>query len=398
MTRNIGIITTWFERGAAYVSKAYFDTLSLKHNVFIYARGGEKFAINDPRWDKPYVTWGKVVSKGISTYIDWEDFSKWIEKNKIDILIFNEQNSWDVILRAKSLGIPLGAYIDYYTQKTVPFFWLYDFLLCNTQRHYGVFRDHPQVFYIPWGTNTSLYSVSSGILPHKSVTFFHSCGMSPYRKGTDILVEAFQKVKGNAELVIHSQVPLDRKSSLYDKIECCSQIRLIEQEIGAPGLYYMGDIYVYPSRLDGIGLSIAEALASGLPVITTDEPPMSEFIPTDSVGKLVPVERYQMRSDGYYWPMAFCDIGALSNAMQFYVDNVHLLGEHQRQARLHAEQSLDWENNSQVLNDLIENVDKLYLNNQALVKEVERYEMYTFYRSEVLRIAKKILNIFSGLR
>ena len=144
------------------------------------------------------------------------------------------------------------------------------------------------------------------------------------------------------------------------------------------------------------GIDYIAGFASGLPVITTDN--LNECFISRFYGKLVPVERYQMRSDGYYWPMAFCDIGALSNAMQFYVDNAHLLGEHQRQARLHAEQSLDWENNSQVLNDLIENVDKLYLNNQALMKEVERYEKYTFYRSEVLRIAKKILNIFSGLR
>ena len=32
----------------------------------------------------------------------------------------------------------------------------------------------------------------------------------------------------------------------------------------------MGDVFVYPSRLEGIGLCVPEALACGLPVITTD--------------------------------------------------------------------------------------------------------------------------------
>ena len=56
---NIGIITTWFERGAAYVSKQFEDIFSLNHNVFIYARGGEKYAKGDPKWNRPNVTWGK---------------------------------------------------------------------------------------------------------------------------------------------------------------------------------------------------------------------------------------------------------------------------------------------------------------------------------------------------
>ena len=40
---NIGIVTTWFERGAAYVSKTYMDLMTqLGHKVFIYSRAGWK--------------------------------------------------------------------------------------------------------------------------------------------------------------------------------------------------------------------------------------------------------------------------------------------------------------------------------------------------------------------
>ena len=45
---NIGIVTTWLERGASYVSRQYYEVLSKFHNVYIYARGGEKYEMNNP--------------------------------------------------------------------------------------------------------------------------------------------------------------------------------------------------------------------------------------------------------------------------------------------------------------------------------------------------------------
>ena len=56
---NIGIVTTWFERGAAYVSRQFKDALSAQNNVFIYARGGESYAKGDPDWDDANVFWSK---------------------------------------------------------------------------------------------------------------------------------------------------------------------------------------------------------------------------------------------------------------------------------------------------------------------------------------------------
>ena len=127
------------------------------------------------------------------------------------------------------------------------------------------------------------------------VRFFHSAGMGgvELRKGTDILVRAFQQVTGNAQLIIHSQVGLDRYASVASLIHNDPRIEFIEATVGAPGLYHLGDVYVYPSRLEGIGLTIAEALACGLPVITTDCAPMNEFVQKDFNGKLVSIERYE---------------------------------------------------------------------------------------------------------
>ncbi|MBU2495965.1 MAG: glycosyltransferase family 4 protein [Candidatus Omnitrophica bacterium] len=374
---NIGIVTTWFPRGAAYVSRAYLETLAVKHAVFIYARGGERYAQKDPEWDKNYVTWGKRFIGKDGTYIDWEDFQKWIAQNQLDLILFNEQQNWEVVLKAIQLPIPIGSYVDYYTAQTVPFFRLYDFLFCNTRRHYRVFQNHPQAFYIPWGTDLNLFKPRKRDYAKEGITFFHSAGLSPDRKGTDILVKAFREVRGDSKLIIHtqSQRTLKKHSLAHRLITQDPRVELIEKEVEAPGLYHLGDVYVYPTRLEGIGLTIMEALASGLPVITTDAPPMNEFITQNINGKLVEAASVEDRPANYYWPRTVVDVDSLREAMQFFVDNPGQIGEFQEQARLSAEQNFNWKKNSENLPEMVTKLARLGARTDAaLIKAVVQYE------------------------
>ncbi len=342
---NIGIVTTWFERGAAYVSRAYMKTLANKHDVWIYVRGGEEYAQGNSDWDDVNIWWGKRRRIGVPQYIDWGDFQDWIRQHHIDVIIFNEQQSWDVILRCRNENFLIGSYVDYYTARTVPFFQLYDFLLCNTQRHFDVFKDHLQALYIPWGTDCDLFKSCGKSESQSYVTFFHSCGVSPYRKGTDLLIRAFQEIHHDARLIIHTQSPINIPD-INDLIKKDDRIEVIEEVVGAPGLYHLGDVYVYPTRLEGIGLTIAEAAASGLPVITTDNAPMNEFVKHGVNGRLVAVNYYKDREDGYYWPEGICSIKDLAANMQFYIDHQHELVKLKATARQFAESNLNWKLNS----------------------------------------------------
>ena len=132
---NIGIVTTWFERGAAYVSKQYLDILKARYNIYVYARGGEKYAKNETNWDHDYVTWGEKPKLDISTDIDLEHFGKWIKEKSIDIVFFNEQRWWPAVIYCIENKIVTGSYIDYYTEETIPYFELYNFIICNTKKH-----------------------------------------------------------------------------------------------------------------------------------------------------------------------------------------------------------------------------------------------------------------------
>ena len=345
---RIGIVTTWFERGAAYVSRAYRDVLRLSGcKVFIYARD-EKYDIGNPIWDTPDVTWGKKTSDNITKSIDKEDFIAWIKNNNIKYIIFNEQVLIDPVFWAKECGCIVISYIDYYTENTIPYFIFYDGLICNTLRHYEVFSWHPQCIYIPWGTDINTFKPN---YDNKNTypVFFHSAGMNPYRKGTDYLLEAFSLVQGKCKLVIHIQgIGLSKiPSSKYiaDDLTKRGRLAIVNKEIGAPGLYNNFDVYVYPSRLDGIGLTVAEALASGLPVIVPDNPPMNEFV-TPATGKAVKIRKNFSRKDGYYWPENSVDILELSKAMQYYVDNFDKMSFYRQQARKYAEENLDWQKNA----------------------------------------------------
>ena len=396
---NIGIVTTWFPRGAAYVSKAYLETFAAKHNVFVYARGGERFGQGDPEWDRNYVTWGKRTIGKDGTYIDWEEFQEWVLKNRLDLILFNEQNNWEIILKVAKLPVLIGSYIDYYTAQTVPFFRMYDFLFCNTRRHYQVFQNHPQAFYIPWGTNVDVFKPPERTEPKQTtVTFLHAAGMSPVRKGTDLLVKAFLQVRGNARLVIRIQTPAAFKkcSFIPSLIAKDLRIELVQEETKYPVLLYRaGDVYVYPSRLDGLGLQVAEALACGLPVIATDAEPMTDFVTHDRNGKLVTVETTEERPNDYYWPRSICSVDSLRETMQFFVDNPGQIKEFQARARSSAEQKFDWKKNSRDLPELVTKLTRSGARTDAdLVDAVAEYENARYRNPGFLKRAEAALRRF----
>jgi glycosyltransferase involved in cell wall biosynthesis len=384
---NIGIVTTWQERGAAYVSRQYRNILNNDHEVFIYARGGEKYAIGDKNWDDKTVTWGKKIPIHMPAAINLSDFKKWILKNKIEVVLFNEQQWWDPVILCNKLGIKTGAYIDYYTTETVPFFALYDFLICNTKRHFSTFTWHPQAVYIPWGIDINLMRQKTLKLISKNfITFFHSSGVSPKRKGTDLLLYAFAKTTGLTKLIIHTQINLIKNipelNKLIDKLTKKGRLKIINKTVAAPGLYYLGDIYVYPSRLDGIGLSLPEALACGLPVITSDNPPMNEFI-NDKNGRLIKISKTYPRSDSYYWPMCEPDIDDLTLILQNFIDHPEKVPILKKQAREYAEKNLNWTNNSSNLSQLFNNFkiiplsSKIEISNKVKIYENSRSNWQT---------------------
>lgn len=320
---KIGIVTTWFERGAAVVSRQFMDVLTEQgHEIFIYARGGEEFAKKDTNWNLPNVTWNSFLYSNIPTDINKKQFTHWIQSNELDAVLFNEQQYLEPIIWTKTLNVKTIAYVDYYTKENFNAYRVYDQLWCNTRRHFSAFSWHKNAKYIPWGTNVDIYS-PIGEDKKRKYYFFHSAGMSPFRKGTDVFINAlFQEseklLSMGRKSLIHTQVSLTKSfPELKEKIDFLignGLLDVIKKTVPAPGLYNTGTVYVYPSRLEGIGLTLAEAAVAGLYIITTNEEPMKEFA-MEGCAALIPVVEKYGREDGYYWDMVTPSVIELSKIL-----------------------------------------------------------------------------------
>jgi glycosyltransferase involved in cell wall biosynthesis len=101
-----------------------------------------------------------------------------------------------------------------------------------------------------------------------------------------------------------------------------------------PGIYQMADIFIYPSRFEGFGIPILEALSSGTPVITSKHGcfpeaggPSSEYVDPDdteemasSILKILGDSdlREKMKKEGLEHALGFRDTIIAENIMQVY--------------------------------------------------------------------------------
>ena len=130
-----------------------------------------------------------------------------------------------------------------------------------------------------------------------------SAGRLNSQKSFDDLIRAFHALprETRGSLVIFGEGPLESK---LRELVCALDL---EEHVHFPGFvknpwWYMkqSDLFVLSSHWEGFGLVIAEAMACGLPVVSTDCPyGPSEIIEDGVSGRLVPVG----------------DVEALSNAM-----------------------------------------------------------------------------------
>ena len=159
-------------------------------------------------------------------------------------------------------------------------------------------------------------------------------GQLSQRKGIKYLLEAFKDLRlEKAELVLMGGVGgsgegLKSYKGLFRHIRHVPYSEL-------PQYYQSADIFVYPSLHEGSALAIYEALAIGLPVITT---PNSGSVVRDGVeGFIVPIR----------------DIEALKEKILLLYQNKDIRDQMSRQARMRAE-SFTWKAYRQRLGLLVQ--------------------------------------------
>jgi glycosyltransferase involved in cell wall biosynthesis len=114
-----------------------------------------------------------------------------------------------------------------------------------------------------------------GITEQQPLVLF--LGRLSFIKGLDVLVQAFSQVRSDAKLVIAG--PDDRDGSIATVCRLIQDLNLSERVILSGPLYEIeklealvdADICVSPSRYESFGISAAESVACGTPVLVTDK-------------------------------------------------------------------------------------------------------------------------------
>jgi len=154
--------------------------------------------------------------------------------------------------------------------------WKYcDLFVCPSRFTEKIVRSYgfTNTCYLPWPIDLANLPIRhvSGPARH----FVHNAGLVDHddRKGTRDVIQAFNRIKrSDIRLTIRMQkeVPLP---PFDERIEV-----LVGNLSNVSALYSTGDICVQPSKMEGIGFMVLEPACAGMPVITTDYPPMNEFI------------------------------------------------------------------------------------------------------------------------
>ena len=118
-------------------------------------------------------------------------------------------------------------------------------------------------------------------------------GIEP-RKNSINLLKAFRRVQAErptAQLVIAGGATLfdyqpyrDEFMALVDTygLRDCLILTGIVSDESLPVLYRLADAFVFPSVQEGWGLVVLEAIASNLPVLTSNQAPFTEFLSSES--------------------------------------------------------------------------------------------------------------------
>lgn len=127
----------------------------------------------------------------------------------------------------------------------------------------------------------------------KEKTVLLSVGQFIYRKGNDVLIDAFSKIRDtDVGLYIVGGKPTIEYIELVEKL-CVKNIYFLDfmNKEDLKRYYLAADLFVLPTREDIWGLVINEAMACGLPIVTTNKCNSGlELIQNSKNGYLVEVD------------------------------------------------------------------------------------------------------------
>ena len=99
-----------------------------------------------------------------------------------------------------------------------------------------------------------------------------SVGELNKNKNHSTVIKALKQVNNtNIYYIICGTGPLKGKlSSLIEDLGLASHVKLLGYRSDIPEILHVSDLFIFPSKREGLGLAALEAMASGLPIVTSD--------------------------------------------------------------------------------------------------------------------------------
>src|SRR5207244_779677 len=131
----------------------------------------------------------------------------------------------------------------------------------------------PRHFNIPYHCGIAAFRPESPREHSRDQVTFLFCGQMIARKGVDTLLEAFAGLDARARLLLvgrEAELPA-MLSALPPVVRDRIKYAGFQAPEDLPRYFGQADVFVLPSRYDGWGVVVNQALGAGLPIICSDQ-------------------------------------------------------------------------------------------------------------------------------
>jgi len=193
---------------------------------------------------------------------------------RVDVVLFAEQPYYSQLLplcrrmRKRTVCVPM---VEWMPAACRGWPQSVDHFICPTRQSYRAFSHLLPCTLFSWPVDVDAFEYRQRQTCERFV-FVNGTGGWDGRKGGKVVVRALQQWP-DMPLTIYSQRGKARRSGVQwpDNADVRSEVP------SNADLYREGDVLVIPHSCDGIGLELGEAMASGMPVISTNGTPWDEL-------------------------------------------------------------------------------------------------------------------------
>ncbi|MCK4910301.1 MAG: glycosyltransferase family 4 protein [Thermodesulfovibrionales bacterium] len=272
---------------AAYIRQRFLEDI----NKFVTRYRNSK----DPGWTiADFSVWEqKNVTHASNHTIHLKEYVSWVKENDIHVVFCDQNYQFDELAKLRSMGVKvIGRFVwEKFSGKHVDsakkaYDIIYSLTRSEQERYREMGIESPK---LDWGCHPEITSITAEKPSDEIRIIFPASGL---RKPVAQAIEAFGRAKlpDNVKLILKSQ---ENRTGIdtggYD-VDADPRIVWENRDLDFEEyhkLFASCHICFCPSKWEGLGLHLYEAIAHGVATITNDIPPMNEVIEDGTSGILV---------------------------------------------------------------------------------------------------------------